>query len=101
MKYGTIAGVGDHISRLVLGGLVFSPERAEVTATLLEAFVAAGGTAVDTASAYGAGNSERALGAWLASTQRREQITLITTGPGREPGTLADGQRRPLSAAPR
>lgn len=80
MLYASIPGVGDRLSRLVLGGLVFSPERVEITTSLLDRFVAAGGTAVDTAHSYGGGTSERALGAWLAGRGRRDDLVIVTKG---------------------
>ncbi|MCL6569802.1 MAG: aldo/keto reductase, partial [Meiothermus silvanus] len=80
MRYGSIAGVGDRISRLILGGLFFSPDDTALTHDLLDRFVAAGGTAVDTAHGYGRGASERGLGDWLAATGRRPELTIITKG---------------------
>jgi aryl-alcohol dehydrogenase-like predicted oxidoreductase len=80
MRYGSIPGVGDRISRLVLGSVMFSPEAMELTSSLLDTFVAAGGTAIDTAHSYGQGACELALGAWLATSGRREQLTIITKG---------------------
>jgi len=60
MRYGSIQGVGDRISRLVLGSMVFStePEKIDNTFRLLDRFVGAGGTTVDTARIYGRGTSE-------------------------------------------
>jgi aryl-alcohol dehydrogenase-like predicted oxidoreductase len=80
MRYGSIAGVGDRISRLILGGLFFSPDDTALTHDLLDRFVAAGGTTVDTAHGYGRGASERGLGDWLAATGRRPELTIITKG---------------------
>jgi aryl-alcohol dehydrogenase-like predicted oxidoreductase len=80
MHYGEITGLTGRISRLVLGTMVFSPSNAELVADLLETFLAAGGTAIDTAHIYGHGDSERALGTWLAEFGRRDDLTLITKG---------------------
>jgi len=65
MLYGSIPGVEKRVSRLVLGSMVFHTERQALTDQLLDAFVAAGGTAVDLANVYGAGQSEAAFGNWL------------------------------------
>jgi aryl-alcohol dehydrogenase-like predicted oxidoreductase len=46
------------VSRLVLGSLLVDPE-------VLDEWVRLGGNIIDTAHAYGDGDSERALGAWL------------------------------------
>ena len=68
MRYGTIAGVGDRVSRLVLGSMVFStePNALRNARQLLDRFAAGGGTAVDTARIYAQGTSESAFGQWLA-----------------------------------
>jgi len=80
MIYGSIAGVGSPVSRLVLGGGGFSPQKMDVVSSLLDAFVAAGGTAVDTAHVYGNGASERAIGEWLRQSGRREDLVIISKG---------------------
>src|SRR5258706_10308212 len=60
MRYGSIPGVGDRVSRLVLGSMVFSihPEAFDNTSRLLDRFTKAGGTTVDTARIYAQGTSE-------------------------------------------
>ena len=82
MRYGTIEGVGDRVSRLVLGSMVFSTEAGALRNAwqLLDRFVAAGGTAVDTARIYARGTSESAFGQWLASSGRRKEIVVIGKG---------------------
>jgi aryl-alcohol dehydrogenase-like predicted oxidoreductase len=45
---------------------------------MLDAFIAAGGTFVDTADVYGDGESERVLGEWLARDGNRERVVLAT-----------------------
>jgi aryl-alcohol dehydrogenase-like predicted oxidoreductase len=62
------------LSRLVLGTLVVSTE-------VLDEYVRLGGNAIDTAAAYGDGDSERALGAWLQSRPGvRERLTILSKG---------------------
>ena len=80
MRYGTIGGLGDRIGRIVLGTGWFSPERMEDVGDILDAFLAGGGTAVDTAPVYGNGASERAIGQWLRESGRREDVVIITKG---------------------
>jgi aryl-alcohol dehydrogenase-like predicted oxidoreductase len=67
MRYGSIPGVSDRVSRLVLGSMVFAtePDRIDNTFRLLDRFVGAGGTAVDTARIYSFGTSEASFGKWL------------------------------------
>lgn len=80
MRYGAVAGLGDRISRLVLGTLAFSDERQALADELLDVFVEAGGTAIDTAHIYGGGGSERAVGSWLRRRGRPGALTIITKG---------------------
>lgn len=80
MKYGTLPGIAQPISRLVIGSMVCSTDDMDRTRALLDAFVAAGGNAIDTAYVYGGGKSERALGQWFAERGNREQIVLIDKG---------------------
>jgi aryl-alcohol dehydrogenase-like predicted oxidoreductase len=80
MTYGRIAGVERPVGRLILGCGGLRPERLAEQAAVLDAFVAAGGTALDTAHVYGQGASERALGQWLAARGWRERVVLITKG---------------------
>ncbi len=82
MRYGSIPGVGERVSRLVLGSMVFGTEteRFENTCQLLDRFVEAGGTTVDTARVYGRGSSERAFGEWLKKRECRDRVVVIGKG---------------------
>ncbi len=71
---------------LVLGGNVFgwTADR-DASFAILDAFVDAGGTQVDTADVYSAwvpgntgGDSEKIIGEWLASRGRRDDVFLAT-----------------------
>lgn len=72
--------------RLVLGGNVFGfTSRGEDAFRLLDRFVAAGGTMIDTADAYSAwvpghkgGESEALLGEWLRRRGRRDDVLIAT-----------------------
>lgn len=98
MRYGSIPGLEKPVSRLVLGSMVFGiePARYENTAQLLDRFVQAGGTTVDTARVYGRGTSERAFGEWLKAAGRRDQIVVIGKGAHHDAETL---ERRVTPAA--
>ncbi|MBV9170796.1 MAG: aldo/keto reductase [Chloroflexi bacterium] len=80
MQYGDIPNVRRRISRLVLGSMVFSTERQQLTDDLLDRFVEAGGTAVDTARVYALGSSEPAFGTWLQSRRCRDELVVIGKG---------------------
>jgi aryl-alcohol dehydrogenase-like predicted oxidoreductase len=80
MEHLTIPGVAKPISRIVLGTLVFSPNKEMTGEELLDGFFAAGGNAIDTAHAYGGGDSERVIGAWMETHNNREEVFLIDKG---------------------
>lgn len=78
---------GLHIAPLVLGGNVFGWTADEKTSfALLDAFVAGGGNAIDTADVYsawvpgheGGGQSETVIGKWLAQRGRRDDVLIFT-----------------------
>jgi len=71
---------------LILGGNVFgwTADR-ETSFAVLDAFVAGGGTVIDTADVYSAwasghqgGESEEVIGAWLRRRGRRDDVTITT-----------------------
>lgn len=78
MRYGRLAGLDKDISRLILG--CDAKLTADEGAPLWDAFVAAGGTAFDTAHIYAKGACEQALGDWLR--QRGTANDLVVTVKG-------------------
>ncbi len=91
MRYGSIPGVGDRVSRLVLGSMVFSiqPEAFDNTCRLLDHFTRAGGTTVDTARIYAQGTSESAFGKWLERSGNRADMVVLGKGAHHNTDTLA------------
>jgi len=98
MRYGSIPGVGDRVSRLVLGSMVFGtqPEAFDNTCRLLDRFAAAGGTTVDTARIYAGGTSESAFGQWLERSGKRADMVVLGKGAHHDNQTL---ERRVTPAA--
>lgn len=80
MRYGDIPGVGKPISRVVLGTMIINTREWEQSMDLLEAALAHGITTLDTAHGYAGGNSERAIGRWMAARGNREQVVILTKG---------------------
>ncbi len=83
MEFRTLGGSGCAVSTLALGTMTFGNETDEEGShAQLDAFVDAGGTLVDTADVYTAGESEQIIGRWLAKRPRevREQVVLATKG---------------------
>jgi aryl-alcohol dehydrogenase-like predicted oxidoreductase len=80
MHYLSLPGIRKPISVLGLGTAtaVFTPDTYAQAAALLDAFLAAGGTCIDTAHIYGFGASEKTLGRWLRERGTREQVVLIS-----------------------
>jgi aryl-alcohol dehydrogenase-like predicted oxidoreductase len=65
------------VSRLALGAMLMGAKTpVDEAHRMLDRFVAAGGTLVDTADTYGSGESERVLAPWLA--RRRGDVVLAT-----------------------
>src|SRR3712207_3613759 len=96
MKYGSLPGVSDRVSRVVMGSMVFSTDRFELRCDLLDRFVEAGGTAVDTARVYAKGTSGQAFGRWLQQRGSREGLVVIGKGAHHDSQTF---ERRVNSAA--
>ncbi|HUG45867.1 MAG TPA: aldo/keto reductase [Sphingomicrobium sp.] len=77
---------GLEVSPLALGGNVFDWTADEATSfAILDAFVDAGGTMIDTADVYSAwapghkgGESERLIGRWLKASGRRGEVVIAT-----------------------
>jgi aryl-alcohol dehydrogenase-like predicted oxidoreductase len=65
------------VSRICLGAMLFGGKTPPAEAhRMLDRFLDAGGTFVDTADTYGDGESERVLEPWLA--RRRDEVVLAT-----------------------
>jgi aryl-alcohol dehydrogenase-like predicted oxidoreductase len=60
--------------------MVFSPDALDLTYDLLDTWRELGGNVVDTAHLYNGGNSERALGQWLADRGCRDELVILTKG---------------------
>lgn len=92
------------VSEFALGTMTFGAETGPQEAhRILDAFVAAGGTFIDTADVYARGASEEIIGAWLAGRGRRADVVLATKAAislRDEPGPNDAGlSRRYLTAA--
>ena len=77
MLYGKVQGVDKEISRIVFGCAEYEMHMGRDVSPLLDAAVAHGINAFDTARVYG--ESEVSLGNWL-KRQKREQLVVITKG---------------------
>jgi aryl-alcohol dehydrogenase-like predicted oxidoreductase len=98
MTYLEVDGVAKPVSRLVLGTMVMQPGTLPLTHELMDGFVEAGGTAIDTARIYG---SESVVGLWLELSGMRGRLVVIGKGcgPGRvRPECLAEDLRHSLEA---
>jgi aryl-alcohol dehydrogenase-like predicted oxidoreductase len=83
MDFRTLGRSGCAVSTLALGTMTFGAESDEATAhAQLDAFLAAGGTLIDTADVYAGGASEEIIGRWLAKqpAEVRDQVVLATKG---------------------
>ena len=98
-----IGDSGIVVAPLALGGNVFDWTADERTSfAVLDAFVDAGGTMIDTADVYSAwvpghkgGESERLIGRWLKRDQAKRGKVVIATKVGYLDGTMVDGEYVP------
>ena len=89
MRYRSLGSSGTIVSEQALGTMTFGAEADEATShAILDAFVEAGGTFIDTADVYSAGDSERIIGSWLAAHPSEAKQAVIATK-GRFP--MGDG----------
>jgi predicted dehydrogenase/aryl-alcohol dehydrogenase-like predicted oxidoreductase len=98
MSYIEVDGVSEPLSRLVLGTMVMQPGQLSLTDELMDGFVAAGGTTIDTARIYG---TESVVGLWLQLSGIRDRLVVIGKGcgPGRvRPEYLAEELQQSLEA---
>jgi aryl-alcohol dehydrogenase-like predicted oxidoreductase len=92
---------GLRVSELCLGAMTFGGECDEpVSHRLLDRFVEAGGTFIDTADVYGGGASEEILGRWLANRSRDDVViaTKLFWPTGGGPNDHGAGRKHVLSA---
>ncbi len=83
MEYRTLGQSGCSVSTLALGTMTFGSETdQEGSFAQLDAFLAAGGTLVDTADVYSGGISEEIIGRWFADRPAdvTESVVLATKG---------------------
>lgn len=79
METRQVGGSGLRVSRLGLGTMTWGRDTtAEDARALLEMFCEAGGSLIDTAAAYGAGDSERLIGRLINDISQREDLVIAT-----------------------
>jgi aryl-alcohol dehydrogenase-like predicted oxidoreductase len=95
VEYRFLGTTGLEVSELCLGTWRFGEEVDDATShRILDEFVEAGGTFIDTADVYGYSESERIIGSWL-KTRNRDDLVIATKVYGEEaPGALVRGAGR-------
>ncbi len=94
MEQRRVGRSGLEVSRLGLGTMTWGRDTdADDAAAQLEAFVAAGGTLIDTANIYGDGDAESIIGTLVPDVVPRESVQLATTTVG-----VGGGRGRLLAA---
>ena len=78
MKSIFIPELGRNVARLGIGSVKFNTDFASETASLLDAYQAAGGNLIDTAEIYGRGKSEQAIGEYLRLRGTRTDWIILT-----------------------
>ncbi|MER7519941.1 aldo/keto reductase [Streptomyces sp. NPDC126499] len=91
MKHVELGRTGERVSQVGLGCMLMGTTTDEKTSVeMLDRFVEAGGTFLDTANCYcwwerpgsNGGESEALLGRWMARGRRRDRVFLATKGAG-------------------
>ncbi len=84
MKYRKLGNTGTVVSRLALGTMYFGDETPEDEAfAILDGFLEAGGTLVDTANVYAENAAEQIIGRWFASRPKDITDRLVLASKGR------------------
>ncbi len=98
MEQRVLGVTGLMVSCLGLGTATWGRDTDEhEAADQLRSFVDAGGSLIDTADSYAAGDSERVIGALLASKIDRSDVVIATKAGGLLPGERLVGRRRDMS----
>jgi len=98
MKYRNLGNSGTVVSNYALGTMTFGSEATEeVSHSILDDYVAAGGNFIDTADVYSSGVSEEIIGRWLAERHGvKDQLVLASKGRfamGEWPNDLGSSRR--------
>jgi 1-deoxyxylulose-5-phosphate synthase len=94
VEYLRLEPLAPPLSRLALGTLGFSGASRDRDYAVLDAWVDAGGTVIDTAHVYEDGDAERLLGDWLRDRPGvRERLVIVTKG------AHPDGNRARVTSA--
>ncbi|MDG0794789.1 aldo/keto reductase [Cohnella ginsengisoli] len=80
MEYIDIPGLRLPVSRLIKGTDYFYHHSYELAAANMDAFLALGGNAVDSAHIYCGGQSEEVLGRYMEERGNRDRIVILTKG---------------------
>lgn len=97
MPIAALGNGGPVVSRMALGTMTFGVETGEDDARQqLDTFVEAGGTLIDTADVYGAGESERIIGRWAAARGGVDDLVVATKGRFAPPAGSHGASRRSL-----
>ena len=79
MKYDNVPGIAQPVSRIVQGMMIDTNDQ-EGAFALLDAVVAMGINAFDSAHIYGGGDPDRLFGKWVAARGNRDKIVLLDKG---------------------
>lgn len=95
MQQRYVGNSGFRVSSLSLGTMSWAQETDEQDAAeVLHAFVAAGGTVIDTAASYGQGRAEAMIGSMLGDVVARSEVVLSTKA-----GVSSTESRRSVNAS--
>ncbi len=76
----SLPGLDRPTTTLGLGTVTFERANRDAAFEVLDAWLAVGGTLIDTAAVYRLGESEAVIGAWLRASGARDEVILMTKG---------------------
>ncbi len=84
MRYDRVEGIDKAVSRLVMGTMIFKPDRLPLACSLLDSYFETGGNCLDTAHVY---RCEETVGEWIRLRGVREDLVVIGKGARDAAGT--------------
>jgi aryl-alcohol dehydrogenase-like predicted oxidoreductase len=80
MKTISIQGLANPVSQLIMGTDFFRLNNPDEVNDIMDKYLAIGGNTLDTGFVYCGGESEQAIGRWLAETNKHGEINILTKG---------------------
>lgn len=77
MEYLKVKGIEKPVSKLIMGTAWFDPSFEDEIFQMMDTYVEAGGTVIDTGRFYGIARSEKILKNWLDARNNRKDLVIV------------------------